>query len=408
MMLYIPLVGALIASAAFTVFSYVQLRKIKPSYLDAKQMFAEVDENEAGLNRSTSIYRVLQTDYSEDRRELLSHQKLVSQYDIGIGTVDERTFKRTTDFAKLDTLIYRLQRTKDLAKSLIKDKQACVCLLGSDLQVNGSKAKARTLINREIKLRIRCFDNEVKAAIALADWNNIGRLIARVKRRYEEINENGRIAKTQLRSEYRDLKVTELQLEYEIRQLKADIKEAEKEERRLEREGEREEAKIKRAAEKAKSDRERMEKLVQKELDKLENATQEQKELYELHRQELEVLKERESRAISMAQRTRAGYVYVISNPVSFGPDIIKIGMTRRVDPQDRVRELGDASVPELFDVHAFFYSEDAPSLEAEIHRKFADDRVNLVNRRKEFFNVPADKAISAIETSGVSVERTV
>ena len=88
----------------------------------------------------------------------------------------------------------------------------------------------------------------------------------------------------------------------------------------------------------------------------------------------------------------RAGYVYVISNIGSFGDGVYKIGMTRRLDPMERVRELGDASVPFTFDVHALIFSDDAPKLEAALHRKFADRRVNMVNNRREFFRVSLDE----------------
>ncbi|WP_406208845.1 GIY-YIG nuclease family protein [Kitasatospora sp. NBC_01560] len=83
---------------------------------------------------------------------------------------------------------------------------------------------------------------------------------------------------------------------------------------------------------------------------------------------------------------TRAGYVYVISNIGAFGPNIVKIGMTRRLEPMDRVRELGDASVPFRYDVHALFFSDDAVTLESELHKAFADRRVNFANQRREFF----------------------
>ena len=82
----------------------------------------------------------------------------------------------------------------------------------------------------------------------------------------------------------------------------------------------------------------------------------------------------------------KAGYVYVISNIGSFGPNVYKIGMTRRLDPQDRVDELGDASVPFNFDVHAMIFSDDAPALEAALHRAFEDRKINMVNTRREFF----------------------
>lgn len=88
----------------------------------------------------------------------------------------------------------------------------------------------------------------------------------------------------------------------------------------------------------------------------------------------------------------RAGYVYVISNPGSFGPDVVKIGMTRRLEPLDRIRELGDASVPFRYDVHALVFSDDAVSLETRLHQGLADRRLNLVNLRREFFRAtPAE-----------------
>ena len=90
-------------------------------------------------------------------------------------------------------------------------------------------------------------------------------------------------------------------------------------------------------------------------------------------------------------QNTRAGYVYVISNIGSFGDDVYKIGMTRRLEPMDRVKELGDASVPFEFDVHAMIFSEDAPALETILHNTFKNNQVNKVNPRKEFFKVKLD-----------------
>jgi hypothetical protein len=102
-------------------------------------------------------------------------------------------------------------------------------------------------------------------------------------------------------------------------------------------------------------------------------------------------------RAKSLAQLTRSGHVYVVSNIGSFGEQTFKIGMTRRLDPDDRVKELSDASVPFDFDVHAMIHSEDAPGLEAAFHREFAERRVNLVDMRKEFF------AVTLAEIEGVA-----
>ena len=108
-----------------------------------------------------------------------------------------------------------------------------------------------------------------------------------------------------------------------------------------------------------------------------------------------------------MAQQTKSGHIYIVSNMGSFGDDICKIGMTRRLDPLDRVKELGDASVPFTFDVHAIIYSEDAPSLEKRLHKKFGDGRVNLINHRKEFFYATLDEIEVVVKEMGHDVEFT-
>jgi hypothetical protein len=108
-----------------------------------------------------------------------------------------------------------------------------------------------------------------------------------------------------------------------------------------------------------------------------------------------------------MAQLTRSGNVYVISNVGSFGEEVFKIGMTRRLDPMARVHELGDASVPFAFDVHAMIYSEDAPGLENAFHRQFAEKRVNLVNMRKEYFRIGLEEIEAFASSQGVKVEFT-
>jgi hypothetical protein len=109
-------------------------------------------------------------------------------------------------------------------------------------------------------------------------------------------------------------------------------------------------------------------------------------------------VREEKERARAMAELTRAGYVYIITNVGSFGEGVVKIGMTRRVDPNDRVKELGDASVPFLFDTHALIYSEDAPALESALHRRFEAGRVNKANYRKEFFRADIAEVKGAVE----------
>lgn len=183
-------------------------------------------------------------------------------------------------------------------------------------------------------------------------------------------------------------------LEIEINYKKA--KQIAKEEQRELREQQREEKKAREEAIRAQKQAEKEEQIKAEAIAKLEAEMAQKSEEERLaYQEQLSALKaelalahEKMERAKSRAQETKQGHVYVISNIGSFGKDVLKIGMTRRLEPMDRVRELGDASVPFTFDVHALIESDDAPNLESTLHRVFEDKRLNRVNRRKEFFKV--------------------
>lgn len=184
-------------------------------------------------------------------------------------------------------------------------------------------------------------------------------------------------------------------------------KELEKEKEREEREAQRE---YERAIKKALKDEERAQEALEKKKRELaEEETQEkilklQEQIQGLEKA-LSDARELRERAMSMAQQTKIGYVYVISNIGSFGKDIYKIGMTRRLDPMERVLELSNASVPFPFDVHTFIYSEDAPALEADLHRIFDSKKVNSINYRKEYFHVTLDEIKEALAKRGVNAK---
>jgi hypothetical protein len=119
------------------------------------------------------------------------------------------------------------------------------------------------------------------------------------------------------------------------------------------------------------------------------------------------VAEAKNQRALSMAQQTKCGNVYIISNVGSFGENVYKIGMTRRLEPLDRIKELGDASVPFEFDVHSLIYSDDAPKLERELHKKFLRLQMNKVNPRKEFFRLNLKDIREEIEKMGIEAKWT-
>lgn len=198
---------------------------------------------------------------------------------------------------------------------------------------------------------------------------------------------------------------------YEIEEYKARkkeeqkaLRELEKEEARAQREYEREIKKAREDEVKAKAAIERARMEAEKERENTERYERLQAKIVGLEEALQEAVR-RGERALSMAQQTKHGTVYVISNIGSFGEGVYKIGLTRRLEPFERVHELGDASVPFPFDVHAFIESDDAPSLETALHQAFANQKVNMINGRKEFFRVSLDEIKAKVQELGYMAE---
>jgi uncharacterized C2H2 Zn-finger protein len=258
--------------------------------------------------------------------------------------------------------------------------------------IGNSKREGERMQKQYSKLLLRAFNGECDAAIAKVAWNNALRMEERIRKAFEAINRLGEVMTVSMSEAYRDLKLAELRLEHELAEKKREIAE---EQRRI-REQMRDEEKALREAERAQAEAEADEDRFQKALDRatVELSRSRGEEQVRLNEKILELQTQLAAahamsvRARSLAEMTRAGHVYIISNVGSFGESVFKIGMTRRGDPMERVRELGDASVPFPFDVHAMVHVDDAPALEAAFHQRFRERSVNLANTRKEFFQV--------------------
>lgn len=257
------------------------------------------------------------------------------------------------------------------------------------------------------------FNGKVDTIIALLKSENYGILEQKIKDAYAIVNLLGKpFREARITQEYLDARLSELKWGAAVLAIKL----KDKEEQRLIKERIREEERARREYEKAMRDAEKQEQAIRKAIEKataqLSKANEEQKLKFENQLLELqEQLAEAEAknqRALSMAQQTRSGHVYVISNIGSFGENVFKIGMTRRLEPLDRVRELGDASVPFPFDVHAMIFSEDAPSLETELHRIFSIHQVNKVNPRKEFFRLPITDIREYLDKKNLDIKWTI
>jgi hypothetical protein len=267
--------------------------------------------------------------------------------------------------------------------------------------VSGSEKKGEQLTKRISKLMLRAFQGESDTVIAKVKYGNVETYAERIRKSKETINKLGDTWGLSITDTYRDLILEELYLVYEYQ---TKLNEEREEQRRI-REEMKEEDKARRELEKAQLEAEKEERRAQealekarKELDGKQGAELAalQERMAELQRQ-LDAAHASKERALSMAQQTRRGHVYIISNIGSFGEDVFKIGMTRRLEPMDRIKELGDASVPFVFDVHAIIYSDDAPNMESTLHKRFDRHRVNLVNDKREFFNVSLTEIVAEV-----------
>lgn len=304
-------------------------------------------------------------------------------------------------YTHLDTPV-KLERELSLNRELQKK------LIAKGNAVYGGSGKEGKAVT---KLVLRAFNGECDYFVSKVDYKNVVTYEERVKRLFAQLNKATTIFEVIINEEFMELKINELQLVHEYHERK----QQEAEEQRQLKEIMREEIQAERELEKAREDAEKEERTYQFALDKLmaelSSVSAEQQVLLQSKiaglEAQLKEAQERKERAISQAQLTRSGHVYIISNIGSFGENVFKIGMTRRLEPTDRVKELGDASVPFSFDIHAMIYSTDAPSLENNLHREFEKYRVNMVNGRKEFFQVDFDEIEQAVKSFNADIKLT-
>ena len=360
---------------------------------------AEQKRQKETLSQEYSAARV---SYDRLRNEIALVEENLEDISVGLYKPHYR-YDSSEDYRKA------LEAIRDRQKDLIKSGQAAVS--GKTWQIQGDSRAGERMTKQYLKLILRAFNGECDAAIAKVSWNNIAKMEDRIRKTCDAINDLGRVMEMRITPDYLELKLAELRLEYETEQKKRE----EQEEQRRIKEQMREEERALREAERAKQEAEeeetRYEKALEKARAELEKAQGESLAQLQVKIQHLDAAlhkaHEMKEKATSMAQLTRSGHVYVISNVGSFGENIFKIGMTRRLEPMDRIRELGDASVPFDFDVHALVYCEDAPALEGEFQTRFRDLAVNLVNPRKEFFAVSIDQIEAIAQEKGVNLQLT-
>lgn len=351
----------------------------------------------------------LKTDYADKR---VIFQRLRGELQIVEETLDFASFGLYSphfDFDTSEAYKEKIREVRRVQKEMIRNKSAAVC--DREWTVGNSRREGKKMEGRHVRLMLRAFNNECDSAIAKMTWKNARQMEQRVQAARVAINKLSETVMISISHAYLDAKLDELRLAHEYQEKR----QAEKEEQRRIKEQMREEEKVRREAEKilreaAREEQQHRQALEQarKELEQAhgEEATKLQEQIQAL-REQLSEAERMKDRAISQAELTRRGHVYVISNMGSFGPNVHKIGLTRRLEPLVRVRELGDASVPFAFDVHAMVFSEDAPALEQALHKAFDNTRLNMVNPRKEFFDVSLSDIAAKTKELGFDIEFT-
>jgi hypothetical protein len=384
--------------------AHSQVEKLNQKYGDLISREATINDLDVQITALSNRLDQLESQSQKKEKELAAR---ISILQVELRSLEEQEFfesfgfyQSKYDFQSAEAYKQRLDRIRDQQKQMIKMEEAAVC--ETAWVVSGSKKEGKKMTNNFIKLVLRAFNGESDASVAKVKYSNVKTMENRIRKAYDDLNKLSKTTNCHISSKYLDLKLQELWLTHEYQERKYQ----EQEEQRIIRDQMREEEKAIRELDKIRQEAEREERRYQEALEKarrdVESATGEVQErllsqIEELQ-QRLTDAEANKERAISQAQLTKSGHVYIISNIGSFGENIYKIGMTRRLEPMDRVKELGDASVPFPFDVHAMIFCHNAPDLESRLHKHFHGRRLNKVNERKEFFRVSLDEIVYAVQ----------
>lgn len=368
---------------------------LTPEMQNAQKLHERIGKLNAQKSTLENNIKDIESDIAQRRSnieqldlEIKNREKQIIDLDDEILVQDFGLYRPHYNFANALDYKEKLAEIRSRQKALIKNKDAVTG--NTNWQVNGSVSKGRKMVNDTQKLLLRAFNTECDELISKVKYTNYDASLNRIYKSAEAISKLGTIMDISIKHAYLNLKVEELRLAFEYQQKKQEEKEAQKAARAEMREAARLQKEIEAQRKKIEKEQTHYQTAYDRLMKQLEHSPDDEALLSK--KAELENQLKDIDKAIKdidyREANQRAGYVYVISNIGAFGPDVYKIGMTRRLDPQDRVDELGDASVPFNFDVHAMIFSDDAPALETALHKAFEDRKLNMVNTRREFFHV--------------------
>lgn len=363
------------------------LSQMPPEQAQLMDLGKEIETAEAKLSAINNDLSRASADLSKAKQQIIETDEAALMQSFGFYTPHY-------SYTSSDEYKAKIQEVRNSQKALVKDGKAVTGNM--NWTVNGSNSKGKKMVSDMQKLLLRAYNAECDDAIEHVRFNNVEACEKKIDASADAISKLGKMMDISISHRYVSLKFDELHLMHEYREKQ----QAEKEEAKEARQRQREEAKAARELEEAKRKLEKERSHYENALSRLNaqilNASDEERAGLEEKRKELidqlTVIDAEMKDVDYRAANQRAGYVYIISNIGAFGENVYKIGMTRRLEPMDRIDELGDASVPFNFDVHALIFTDDAPGLEAALHNAFADRKLNFINQRREFFNVSLDE----------------
>lgn len=366
-------------------------REISELKAQKSNLLKEFEKNKNGYVNLKNQIQYLSKVLTEKKNEIVDVNNEIEMQSYGIYTP-------TYEFSNSSLYKDELKRIRDKQKELIKQNQACDG--DENWTVNNNAAKGRKMVKDAKKLLLRAFNLECDDIVKNVKISNFEKSKERIYKSSNQISKLGSVWSISFSQDYINLKIAEVSIALDF----AQKKQQEKEKIRELKEQQREEAKAQKEIEAARKKLQKEQSHYQNALKMLNEQLEKDSDNKDLlaKKEELELNIEDTNKAIADVDyreaNKRAGYVYIISNIGAFGENIFKIGMTRRLDPTERVNELGDASVPFKFDIHALIFSEDAPALEAALHKAFESKKLNKINQRREFFNVTLDEIKSEVK----------
>ncbi|WP_269798222.1 DUF4041 domain-containing protein [Streptococcus sp. SM5] len=343
----------------------------------------------------------LDTELAQKRNELAQLNEEIAIANGNLNLQEFGFFERQYSFSDSTKYKDKLDSLRMQQKSMVKNGTAGRII--TPMLLDNSKSKGKAMQNQLIKAALRGFNGETDALLVKVSVVNVDNKIKALRKVFEQLNKMYSRNLIEITYPYLDLKIEELRLAAEYELQKQEEKELLREQREKEREDKKLQAEIKAKRKQLEKDRDHFKNMVAKVTELLKEAKND--EVDELRRQlaeyqdKLSELDEIEEDIDYREGHATAGYVYVISNIGSFGENVYKIGVTRRLEPLERIRELSSASVPFQFDVHALIFSEEAFALETELHNQLANYKVNKVNGRKEYFKVSFEEIRNILAT---------